>query len=340
VTGGTGTITYSIKAGGSIDSGLTFNTADGSISGTPALIGTYTYTIVATDSVLATAESAPLSMTINALPVITTGSLPAWTVNIAGYSEQLTWTDGTAPFIWSWAPDPNFGTITPPGLSINSTTGLISGTPTVSSAYNLAITITDAALQTNTIFVQLNIYITPELVSSLPDSTETVNYNQATYYQGGTLPCTFTVDSGGTLPPGTSLNSATGVISGSLNGYTVPGTADFTITVVDACGATVSQPYSVTIYDVPVISPPSGTLPNGTIGIPYSETFTITGGGFPPVDFSPISSSNLPPGFSFDETTGILSGTPTEQNLYSISVEAVDAYGGSAQNSYQLYTYP
>jgi hypothetical protein len=336
VTGGTGTITYSIKAGGSIDSGLTFNTADGSISGTPALIGTYTYTIVATDSVLATAESAPLSMTINALPVITSsGVLAQWTVNTAGYSEQITWTDGTAPFAWSWVQSSGYMTGTPPGLNLNSATGLISGTPTATGLYYIDITLTDAALQTNTLYAVIQINLPPAFESSLPDSTETVYYNHSTLASGtGTSPLTFSLDSGN-LPVGTSLNTGDGSLTGLLTGDTYPATYNFTIGVVDNCGVADSQAYTVTVYELPTISPPSGVLPDATVSSYYTQTFTASGGRSP-LSFTGISGT-VPDGLSFDAGTGVLDGTPTTpggpDTLY---IYGVDLSGATFYNTYDL----
>jgi hypothetical protein len=345
VTGGTGPITYSIKAGGAIASGLTFNTADGSISGTPDTLESCTYTIVATDIVLATAESAPLSMTINALPVITTGSgsLPDWTVNVTGYSLSNTWTDGTAPFTWSWT---GYGggygiNSIPPGLSINSTTGLISGTPDTTGSYDVAITITDYAGQTNTVYDQVTINPPPALVSSLPDSTDTADYShQLLGAFTGTAP--FTFSSIGTLPMGTSLNDGLAVIDGTLGGDTYPATYNFTIGVEDACGVTATpQSYTVTVYEVPTFSPVTGTtLPDATVGNPYSQTLTVSGGN-PPFSFSLGSGSVLPDGLnfnvSFDGLTCVIEGTPTTpEGPYTSYINASDASGVSFSGNYDL----
>jgi Putative Ig domain len=79
--------------------------------------------------------------------------------------------------------------------------------------------------------------------STLPDGTVGTAYNQTITASGGTAPYTFAVTSGA-LPDGLTLDSNTGVISGSP---TVANTFNFTITATDSVGCTGSQAYTVII---------------------------------------------------------------------------------------------
>ena len=93
--------------------------------------------------------------------------------------------------------------------------------------------------------------VNPALVittSSLPNWTETMAYNQSIATTGGTAPLTFSL-SAGTLPAGLSLNSSTGVISGTPSVGSA-GSYPFTVDVTDAVGAVVSQSYTVAISAV------------------------------------------------------------------------------------------
>jgi hypothetical protein len=124
VTGGTGADILSLSAG-VLPPGLTFHAATGVLSGTPTTAGTYNFTITATDSV-GGSSSQSYAVTINAAPSITTTSLSTWTAH-AAYSQAIAVTSGTPGFTYAISS----GAL-PAGLTINPTTGVISGTPTAS----------------------------------------------------------------------------------------------------------------------------------------------------------------------------------------------------------------
>jgi hypothetical protein len=73
-------------------------------------------------------------------PSITTSSLPNGVRN-GTYNAQVQATGGTLPYTWSM-------TGAPAGLTINSSTGKISGTPTAGGIFNITVTVRDAANKT------------------------------------------------------------------------------------------------------------------------------------------------------------------------------------------------
>lgn len=81
------------------------------------------------------------------------------------------------------------------------------------------------------------------VASALQGGYLSTAYSESVWAQNGTTPYTFAVTSGA-LPTGCTLNSSTGVISGTP---TLVQTASFTITVTDAHGYTGSQSFSITI---------------------------------------------------------------------------------------------
>ncbi len=135
-TGGVSPYTWT---GTGIPSGLTLSTA-GILIGTPTTPGTYGLDVTVTDSENTTA-SATLTLEITAAPVVTfeivTTSLPAAQVNQA-YSAEVSATGGVLPYTWS-------ATGLPPGLVIDSGSGVISGTPTAIGVASVVFVVTDSA---------------------------------------------------------------------------------------------------------------------------------------------------------------------------------------------------
>jgi hypothetical protein len=140
---------------------------------------------------------------------------------------------------------------------------------------------------------------------------------------GGTSPYSFAII-GGALPPGLSLNTSTGVISGTpLSG----GTFTYTAQVTDAAAGTAQVTCSTTI--AAPVSLACGTCGNpATVGVAYSCALVVTG-GVPPYTFSLVGGS-LPPGTTLDPTYGVVYGTPTTAGSYSFTVRVTDSLGSTA----------
>jgi len=81
------------------------------------------------------------------------------------------------------------------------------------------------------------------------------------------------------------------------------------------------------------ISITTNSLPNGTVGVIYSQALSVSGGS-PPYIWS--MTGNLPNGLIFDNSTGIISGTPTVDGGFSISVRVVDNNSLTASKGYTL----
>jgi hypothetical protein len=147
--------------------------------------------------------------------VLTTSSLPNGTVN-ASYSAALAATGGVTPYTWSII----VGSL-PPGLALNSSTGVISGTPASAGTYTFTGQVADSQNPSDTDAKQLSIVVNPPptappniLTTSLPDGRRGVAYSQTLQATGGVTPYSWSLASG-SLPQGLTLNGSTGVISGT-----------------------------------------------------------------------------------------------------------------------------
>jgi hypothetical protein len=245
--------------------------------------------------------------------VISTVSLPYGTAG-AAYNTSIAASGGTTPYTYNATGLPN-------GLSINHTTGAITGTPAVSAEGTSPVTatVTDSTqptAQSATANLSVTIAAPPpsKLVittASLPSGTAGVAYSASIAASGGTTPYTYNATG---LPSGLSINHTTGAITGTP-AVSAVGTSPVTATVTDSTLPTAqsaSVNLSVTIAAAPPPPPPSKlvittvSLPSGTAGVAYSASITASGGTTPYT----YNATGLPNGLSINHTTGAITGTP------------------------------
>ncbi len=169
----------------------------------------------------------------------------------------------------------------------------------------------------------LNIFTT-----SLPRAETGRYYDQQIVVGGGRAPYKFTIPYG-TLPPGLSLQSANGIISGTP---TVEGSYKFNISVLDSDFIYVEQEFIIN-QDNPVTIITPERLKNGTVGISYPFSFELFG-GLAPFNFAVVSSS-LPGGLTMS-TDGKISGSPTAAGVFSFKVKVTDARNETHQKEFDL----
>ena len=237
ITAGAGTGAFTFSASGQLPPGLMLSTL-GLLSGAPVVKGTFTFTVTAIDGVSGMA-SQTYTVTINPPVSIVTTSLANWTANQPGYKATVHASGGTGAF--------TFTDNIPPGLNLDSTTGVISGDPTTPGTYSFSVTATDmtGAAYTENYTVVIN---QPPMITTASLSDWTVNepgYSQTIGTTGGTSPLTFS--SSGTLPPGLTLTTS-GVVSGTP---THTGSYGFTVMATDMADASADEDYTVMIDPQP-----------------------------------------------------------------------------------------
>ena len=115
----------------------------------------------------------------------------------------------------------------PAGLTLNSATGAITGTPTVNGVSNFTVQASDGNgnVGTRALSVTIGSNILTINPASLPAAVQGTPYSQIVFATGGVAPYTYSIIAG-SLPPGLSLNPTTGAITG-----TATGTGSFAVTI-------------------------------------------------------------------------------------------------------------
>ncbi len=146
-TGGTAPYQFSVAAG-ALPPGLSLNPASGLITGIPATAGSYQFTITATGSPPTggtgskayTLQVTPAAVTLALAPTSLSGAEISGCPSPSGYSATITASGGTAPYSY----EVTAGSL-PPGMSLDSDTGVIGGIPTTTGGFPFTVTATDSA---------------------------------------------------------------------------------------------------------------------------------------------------------------------------------------------------
>jgi hypothetical protein len=324
VTNGTAPFGYSVTVG-SLPTGLLLGAGTGILSSTPTAAGNYPFTVTVTDAAGATTTHA-YTIVINPVPVVSTSSVPNWTVNRPYPTQTMTLSAGTGTAPISWAVTSGAA---PTGLTL-SAAGSLTGTPTATGPFTFTVTATDTAGATATMtFTAVTINPVPAIATALPDWTIGRAYSQTllTSAGTGTSPFTFAVTAGA-VPAGLSL-SAAGVLSGTP---TATGQSTFTVTVTDTAGATGTRTYTnLTINPVPTVS--TTTLPDWTVGRPYTQTLLTTAAtGTSPFTWA-VTSGAQPTSLNLS-AGGVLSGTPSATGSFTFTVTVTDSAGATTTQTY------
>ena len=134
------------------------------------------------------------------------------------------------------------------------------------------------------------------------------------------------------MPIGVTLNSATGVLSGTPAAGSA-GDYLLSVTAQNGIGAGVSQDFTLTVNQPPAIT----SLPSTRFLVGSPGSFTVVATGLPAPSFS--TSSALPTGVTLDGSTGILSGTPgagTGQ-AFNVAFTAANGVGTPSTQHFTLF---
>jgi hypothetical protein len=265
-------------------------------------------------------KTAPISITVTPAPAVSTISPASGTVGTA-YSATLQETGGVAPLTWSISS----GTL-PSGLSLNGSTGAITGTPTTPGTSNFTVKVTDSGspplASSKQVSITINAPVLAVTTSSLPAGDVALAYSSTLASSGGTAPVTWSVTLGA-LPGGLVVNAGTGQISGVP---TTAGTFNFTVQASDASNPVQQVPKALSITIHAQLAVTTNSLAAGTQRAAYNAMLQSSG-GTGSVMWS-LFTGSLPAGLLLNANTGAITGTPSgNPGTTNFTVQAMDALG-------------
>jgi Bacterial Ig domain/Putative Ig domain/FG-GAP-like repeat len=324
-----GTLTY---AAAGLPNGLSINTTTGAITGTissgAASIGSFVTTVFAGDGTYSSSDTFNWTIAASGTVTLATPSNQSGTEGNAITTVSLSATDSTSGATLHY-----FAQNLPPGLVINPANGQITGTPALgAAAYGPVGVIVIATDGTN--FAQESFLWT----ISDPVAFSAVAANQ-TNTEGDTPTPSFaaTDASSGTLkytadglPPGLSINTGTGAISGTVAlGASAVGTYQVTVTANDSSYSasefltwTITNPITLTALAT------QDNMEGDSVSLSLSASDASSG----TLKFTAVG---LPPGLHINSTTGAITGTIAVGagtfGPYSVTVAASDNTYGASQ---------
>ncbi|MFM6992855.1 MAG: autotransporter domain-containing protein [Rhodoferax sp.] len=310
INGTNGPITGYSATGIAAATGLSVS-AGGLISGTPSLSGDFPVTFGATNINGSGTQAVILRINSNVAPNITSAA-SALPVNVGTTGTVYTVTANNGPITSYAVVGPS---TLPTGLSLNASTGVVSGTPTVSGAFTTTLSATNSGGLTGNRVVSFTINPTSvPAITSPTFASLAVGVAMAPLQVVATNPpiLSYAVKVGSALPAGLSLNTATGLITGTP---TTPGPVTTILTATNAAGTNTGQSVPFTIgvpapsacvMTVPLNTPTSmdlkscmfpGFVPSGVsvLATPAHGTATLNG---TVVTFTPANNYFGPDTFS------------------------------------------
>ena len=293
-------------------------------------------------------------------PIVDTSTAEA-TVFTYDVATSFTDADISSGDVLTFSAARSSGNDLPTWLSIDPTTGVLSGTPDDAGVGSMTVTVTatdsaGASAASSFMLTVTNVNDSPVVVTPIADASTaedaafsfdaSPNFGDDDNIHGDSLTFSASLSGGAPLPAWLSFDSTTGVLSGTPVNADVGGLT-IAITATDDAGARVSESFQLTVSnsnDSPVVVTPIADR-DTTEDTPFSYDISASFGDDDSIHgdslrFTATQSNGapLPAWLSIDASTGILSGTPANADVavLTISVAATDDAGSETSASFEI----
>jgi hypothetical protein len=301
---------------------LTLDANTGTLSGTPAAVGNFSFTVQAVDANQLTATKS-FALAIKAPPLVITTVAPLFNGTVGlPYSQTFSATGGIPPYRWTVSSGQT------DGLTMDPIAGTLKGTPQAAGTFSFGVAVTDSAgtVTSSTFSILISSPSITITTTTLPNGTVGAAYSQTLSAAGGTAPYTWGLLSGSV--PGLKLDPG-GALSGT------PATAGvfaLSLQATDSNGLTASKTFTLTVTPAALVV--NGPLQNqaSTAGVPFSQSMSASGGS-PPYLWT---ATGLPDGLSLDSASGTIAGTPATPGSYAVTIRVTDNAQATAAAQFQI----
>ncbi len=312
----------------SIANGVTFtdnHNGTATLSGNPSAGGVYSISFTASNGIGSNAVQS-FTLTVNQAPAITSannttltaGSAGSFTVSATGYPTPSLSETGALPTGVSFVDNHN-GSAT------------LSGTPSAGGVFSITFTASERCR----IGSNADLHIDGDQASAITSASNTtfVTGTSGSFTVTTTGYPTSSISETGSLPAGVTFvdnHNGTGTLSGSA---TAGGVYNISFTAANGIGSNSVQSFTLTVNQAPAITSANTT----TFTVGASGSFTVTTTGYPTPSLSETGA--LPSGVTFADNhngTGTLSGTPTANGVFSLSITASNGIGSNATQAFTL----
>jgi hypothetical protein len=266
-------------------------------------------------------------------------SPPAWTDNtIFGTAfKNVAYSDGV-----SATNSPTYSVVSgslPPGISLNSSTGAITGTATSVGTYNFTVRATNESgfvSASLSLQVILPFSITFVNITNITQNSFSFGYLATNEDNGSSANVSFSISPSGTISTPTSFTVVAGGINDGTRNVTglSPGTTYTVTATMTSGGDTLTDTEIVTTASPAPTFTDSSVAVSATIISAYSDAVSATF-----TNSYSVFSGSLPPGINLNTSTGALTGTPTTPGTYNFVIRATGPGGSTDTGTLTILVY-